>query len=493
MVRNKRFCCVRKPHRSLARNADRFAYNRRGEVASATVAGEPSAYAYDGIGNFTAVIGGAVTNTYAANELNQYEEVESNGATVEPTYTSNGELASFGDWTYAYDALSRLTAAYSNGTLVVSNRYDHLGRRIAKIALDGTHTFLYDGWRPVVETVARVGGGTDRIEYHWGKDLSGTLDGAAGVGGLLYVKRNGAIYVPFGDAFGNVMGYWDEQGNVVAEYVHDAFGRTVAQSGPMADVFAIRYSSKYYDVETGMYYYGKRYYVVTLCRWLTRDPIEDQGGVNLYGFCSNGSCYKTDFRGMFELTLISDYTVEGDVLCWYLFGGLGNRIRRNMHSESDMIDAMENQILCENELITVLNISGHGATGSGFSFANEKEFNIANENSKARKLLSNYLAPNATIRIWSCDAASTYEKCSALQKAADDIGAEIYAKTGDVFPGPDGGPLVQGAGRIAAWIVGHDPSTWKVFKPKPMSMLQGKSFLEGPKAYKILKREIRLK
>ena len=178
------------------------------------------------------------------------------------------------------------------------NRYDHLGRRVQKIAPDGTHTFLYDGWRPVVEMVARPGGGTDRIEYHWGKDLSGSLDGAAGVGGLLYVKRNGAIYVPFGDAFGNVMGYWDENGAVVAEYAYDAFGRTVAKRGTMADVFSIRYSTKYYDAETGMYYYGKRYYLTALCRWLTRDPIEEQGGVNLYGFVGNSATRKWDSIGL---------------------------------------------------------------------------------------------------------------------------------------------------------------------------------------------------
>ena len=28
---------------------------------------------------------------------------------------------------------------------------------------------------------------TDRIDYVWGKNISGTLDGAAGIGGLLYV------------------------------------------------------------------------------------------------------------------------------------------------------------------------------------------------------------------------------------------------------------------------------------------------------------------
>ena len=177
------------------------------------------------------------------------------------------------------------------------NRYDHLGRRVQKIAPDGTHTFLYDGWRPVVEMVARPGGGTDRIEYYWGKDLSGSLDGAAGVGGLLYVKRNGAIYVPFCDAFGNVMGYWDENGAVVAEYAYDAFGRTVAKSGTMADMFSVRYSTKYYDAETGMYYYGRRYYQLALCRWLTRDPIEEQGGVNLYEFCGNCGVAKYDADG----------------------------------------------------------------------------------------------------------------------------------------------------------------------------------------------------
>ena len=126
LVRIKQSCRTRCSYRLTVRNADRFAYNRRGEVASATVVGESSVYAYDGIGNFTSVTDGVVTNVYTANELNQYEEVVSGGTTVEPTYTSNGELASFGDWTYAYDALSRLTAAYSNGTLVVSNRYDHL-------------------------------------------------------------------------------------------------------------------------------------------------------------------------------------------------------------------------------------------------------------------------------------------------------------------------------------------------------------------------------
>ena len=53
------------------------------------------------------------------------------------------------------------------------NRYDHIGRRVQKIAPDGTHTFLYDGWRPVVETVATPSGGTGRIEWRNGDIISG--------------------------------------------------------------------------------------------------------------------------------------------------------------------------------------------------------------------------------------------------------------------------------------------------------------------------------
>ena len=483
----------RRIHRlGVVRRDARFAYNRRGEVASATVAGEASAYAYDGIGNFTTVTGGAVTNIYTANELNQYEEVSTGAATLEPTYTSNGELASFGDWTYAYDALSRLVAAYSNGTLVVSNRYDHLGRRVQKIAADGTHTFLYDGWRPVVETVAKPGGATDRIEYHWGRGLSGSLDGAAGVGGLLYVKHNGAIYVPFYDAYGNVMGYWDEQGNVVAEYAYDAFGRTVAKNGTMADVFSIRYSTKYYDAETGMYCYGRRFYVTALCRWLTRDPIEEEGGVNLYGFCGNGPAYKVDYRGMFEMTLISDDTPNCDVLYWYLCGGTGNRIKSNLHSTSDMIDAIEKQILRENSLITVLNVSGHGlGLGAGVSFSNGESFDLLNQKNGLRTSLSAYLAPNAVIKIWSCEAASTSAKCRSLQSVANDLNVEIYAKAGDVGAGPDGGALSRTVDKVVDWVLKSDQSKWKVFKPRPR--ISGVKYVEGPQAYKIYKRENRTK
>ena len=81
--------------------------------------------------------------------------------------------------------------------------------------------------------------------------------------------------------------YVDENGNVVAAYEYDDFGKAIAQTGPMAEIFRVRFSTKYYAPGTGLYYYGYRFYAPALMRWLNRDPIEEDGGLNLYGFCGN--------------------------------------------------------------------------------------------------------------------------------------------------------------------------------------------------------------
>lgn len=65
----------------------------------------------------------------------------------------------------------------------------------------------------------------------------------------------------------------------------------------MAEAFSFWYSTKYLDTETEFYYYGYRFYSPTLMRWLNRDPIEESGGLNLYGFVGNSSLSDTDLLG----------------------------------------------------------------------------------------------------------------------------------------------------------------------------------------------------
>ena len=119
------------------------------------------------------------------------------GAADELGYSPDGGLVSFGEFDYVYDSASRLTEVWSNGTRVVENKYDALGRRVIKRTPDATHTFVYDRWLLVVERIERSNGMLEQIDYWWGKDLSGTLYDAGGIGGLLYIRKNGSdVYVP---------------------------------------------------------------------------------------------------------------------------------------------------------------------------------------------------------------------------------------------------------------------------------------------------------
>lgn len=190
-----------------------------------------------------------------------------------------------------------ITIHFSNNILLLANHYDAQSRRVRKITPSATHTYFYDGWNLIEERVAYTNGETETIQYVWGKDLSGSLQGAGGVGGLLWLKLNGELYVPCYDNNGNITAYVDGQGNVVASYVYDAFGRTISQSGPLRDTFHHRFSTKYYDNETGLYYYGYRFYSPSLSRWLNHDPIEEVGGGNLYAFCGNSPFKLFDVDG----------------------------------------------------------------------------------------------------------------------------------------------------------------------------------------------------
>lgn len=300
-------------NRLISRNADTFGYNDRSEVTSATIGGIANGYGYDEIGN---------SSSFTANNLNQY---------IEFSYDLDGSLLADGTRTFTYDAANRLKTVSTNGILVLTNSYDAKSRRVKKVTPEATTTFFYDEWNLVEERIAYTNGTSSTIHYFWGKDLSGDLHGAGGVGGLLYLTIDGAVYVPFYDNIGNVTRYLDENGNTVAQYTYDAFGKLIAKSGPLADFFRHRFSTKYFDVETGLYYYGYRFYHPVLMRWLNRDPIEEQGGLNLYAFCENDALVGFDALGRVTYSKLaanypkpSDYPTDITMTnnIWQLIGGM---------------------------------------------------------------------------------------------------------------------------------------------------------------------------
>lgn len=235
------------------------------------------------------------------------------------THDADGNLTQDGRWTYTWDAENRLikqernVASPSGARQKLEFEYDWQGRRIRKQFF--THSgskwmrqrdtvYLYDGWNLIAELNASSSNAKVRT-YIWGLDLSGTMQGAGGVGGLLMVidhtgttKRHYVAY----DGNGNVMALADSTtGNWSARYEYGPFGEPIRVSGDLAYANPMRWSTKYTDGESGLVYYGYRSYNPSTGRWPNRDPIGERGGMNLYGFVRNGpiAYVDTDGRSLF--------------------------------------------------------------------------------------------------------------------------------------------------------------------------------------------------
>jgi len=100
------------------------------------------------------------------------------------------------------------------------------------------------------------------------------------------------------DGNGNIMVYVDSTGNNVASYEYDAFGKIISKSGTKADDFTFLFSTKDFDKYTGLLYYGHRFYRPAIKRWISKDPLWERGGVNLYGFIDNNPVNKIDALGL---------------------------------------------------------------------------------------------------------------------------------------------------------------------------------------------------
>ena len=117
------------------------------------------------------------------------------------------------------------------------------------------------------------------------------------------VRRNADTFVY--DHIGNVVAVVDDTDAIIAAYEYDPFGNIVTQVGPEADEVPFRFSTKYFDFETGLYYYGYRFYAPQLGRWPNRDPIEEEGGENLYAFCKNNAILCHDCFGLIDVKVTS--------------------------------------------------------------------------------------------------------------------------------------------------------------------------------------------
>ena len=235
-------------------------------------------------------------------------------------YDDDGNLTQDGRFTYTWDAENRLISATTRDDLPagvprvrVTHVYDHQSRRIATAQEvwsgsawqpSGTNRYVYDGWNLVAEVRAAAPANTNL--YVWCLDLSGTLQGAGGIGGLLTVRKrldDGVGLVRnldyLHDANGNVVQeIMRNDGSIHAHYEYDSFGTTVVATGVDATDNPFRFSTKWFDNDTGLGYWGYRWYSPGMGRWVSRDPIGKKGGMNIYAILNNAAVCKVDILGL---------------------------------------------------------------------------------------------------------------------------------------------------------------------------------------------------
>jgi len=235
------------------------------------------------------------------------------------THDVDGNLTQDGRWNYTWDAENRLVMMETRPDMVAAApglprqrlifTYDGSGRRIEKMvqvwnADSALWTpvselrFLYDGWNLVAEY--QISNGTVGLlrSYAWGLDVSGSMQGAGGVGGLLWATVSSATYSPAYDGNGNIVAWIDlANGKKTAEIDYDAFGNPIRIEGGILMPFG--FSTKYRDEETGLYYYGLRYYNPNTGRWMNREPLGESESPNLYGMVGNDSVNHYDLNGLY--------------------------------------------------------------------------------------------------------------------------------------------------------------------------------------------------
>ncbi|HOR25590.1 MAG TPA: RHS repeat-associated core domain-containing protein, partial [Opitutaceae bacterium] len=291
-----------------------YTYDARGQLISSTNSAATTrsfAWAFDQAGNRTTQTHNGAVTTYgtgaaggSANSLNQHPSISGAQAESGLQHDADGNMTADGSWTCSYDAENRLTQMVrKNGTQTLQFAYDYLGRRVRKTVRSGGPTaaitastkFVWSGWKLIAELNAGTAqtGASLAKTYLWGPDISG----GAGAAGLLAVRQGGLIYYPVYDLHGNVTGYLDASGSVAARYEYNATGQVIASSGN-ASSFAFGHSTQFTDPETGWVYFGLRFYNPKHGRFINRDPIHEQGGLNLYAYCANTGLNAWDILGM---------------------------------------------------------------------------------------------------------------------------------------------------------------------------------------------------
>lgn len=194
----------------------------------------------------------------------------------ECSYDANGNLTRYKETFYTYDAHDRLLKVESPD-FTENYTYDPFHRRLT----NGSICYAYQDTNEIAAFKY-----LECVE----KRILGLGKGGE-VGSAVLIELDGNLYTPYHDHRGNVCAIAQEA--IVESYDYHAFG----EEGSKEARNPWRFSSKRQDA-TGLIYFGYRYYIPELGRWLTPDPIGLNDGPNRYAYCVNDPIGRMDLYGL---------------------------------------------------------------------------------------------------------------------------------------------------------------------------------------------------
>lgn len=229
---------------------------------------------------------------------------------------------------YDWDAADRTNSITRRiDGLRVENVYDAENRRIEKRVVENgstvrTHHFVYEGWLPVCEEVRNAAGHLlYRNLYFYGANPGGFRNPGQGPTAQLalvaHCPRVGPpkLSAPVYNHRWDISGLVDvETGTVVARYRYSPFGEVLEAKGSRADHCPFRFATAYYDGETETYNFGYRHFNPRTKQWISRDPIGERGGLNLFAYANNDPVNRRDQHGL--------RVVEGYDTNWAVVDGI---------------------------------------------------------------------------------------------------------------------------------------------------------------------------
>ena len=279
-------------------------------------------YVYDEMGNFLELKhihdGQQTIRTFTnENSNNRLKEVDFSGTNVKYLYDLNGNLTDEGlsrrmTWDHS-DRMTTFVIHDNNGNNSVESNYiyDAGGMRVAKKTKKGTTAFLTIYIDGLFEHSIDLTQSKENNHLHILDDKSRIA--VVRVGDAMGDNKP-AIQYHLGDHLGSssiCVGGNDATGSSkISCEEYYAYGETSFGSHAKK---RYRYSGKERDEESGMYYYGARYYLPWIGRWTSCDPIGVEGGMNLYQFVAGNPILFKDLLGYSPKSENNDVITVGAV------------------------------------------------------------------------------------------------------------------------------------------------------------------------------------